>query len=236
MHRIFVGTFHKTGTSLMLRLCRAVARQCGLVLYRRARDPALEHGRWDLCFDHESRFDDLPARHPGHRGVLCLRDPRDVIVSAMHYHLRSDEKFLHRPDARFAGRTYAQALHAEPDLEARLCFEMHHRSGETIRHMLRATTAYPQFHRTRLEALVADDAPAEWRRVFAALGGTEPCLPDLLRLARQHSLPEGGAAVRTAHARGGRGGEWRDVFTTKLRAEYAALFGDAAERLGYAPA
>ena len=232
MDRIFVGTFHKTGTSLMLNLCRDLARTRGLVLYRRARDPGLERGAWDICFDHESRFDDLPARQP-HRGVLCLRDPRDVVVSATHYHLRSDEKFLHRPEPRFEGRTYQQALAALPGLEQRLSFEMRHRSGETIRHMLRATAAYPGFYRTRLEWLIVADAPDEWRRVFAALGFPATDLPALLQLAARRSVANPGALVRPGHARGGSGGEWRDVFTPALREEFAGLFGDAAARLGY---
>lgn len=232
MDRLFVGTFHKTGTSLMLNLCRDLARARGLVLYRRARAPALEHGAWDICFDHESRFDDLPARHP-HRGVLCLRDPRDVVVSAMHYHLRADEKFLHRPDPRFGGRTYQQALLAEPDTEGRLLFELRHRSAETIRHMLRATAAYPGFHRTRLEWLVTTDAPAEWQRVFTALGFPAADLPALLQLAARRSLANPAAVVRQGHARGGSGGEWRAAFTPAVSAAFASAFGDAPARLGY---
>src|ERR1700749_2106032 len=124
-HRpIFIGTFHKTGTILMEGIWDRGASQLGLKLFKprvdfwRNRGPLTAD--FDVLFDGASRF----LRHgkrfrAAWRGVVCIRDPRDLIVSAGLYHLNAPERWLHRPSERFGGKTYQEALRALPDNETR---------------------------------------------------------------------------------------------------------------------
>src|SRR6185312_9077577 len=52
-----------------------------------------------------------------------IRDPRDILISGMHYHLDAPEKWLLRPEPKFEGRNYREMLNAQATARARYAFE-----------------------------------------------------------------------------------------------------------------
>lgn len=230
-HKIFVGTFHKSGTVLMQDIWTQACRSLGLVLWEMHDHPESPPAAWQVAFHYKSKFGDLPLRHP-HRGMLVFRDPRDVIISGMHYHRKSPEPWLHKPDARFDGLTYQQRLNSLATDTDRLLFEMEHQGRKTIKQMQRAMEAYPDFYHAKLEHLVEDRDLAEYQRIFQFLGFDGNSLGVLLDSARRNSL-FAGSVTSASHVRSGRPALWRDEFPGQVMDAFLEKYGDLPERWGY---
>lgn len=89
-----------------------------------------------LCFSHARYVDIKSILSRFGRGscklVHIIRDPRTLIVSAMKYHLDSDEHWLSEPREKFAGASYQEALRALPSYSDQLIFEMMNGSRGTL--------------------------------------------------------------------------------------------------------
>ena len=69
------------------------------------------------------------------RVLHLIRDPRDVVISAMHYHKASRETWLHEPIPGYDNLTYQRALRSLPTRFAQYVFEMDNSSASTLRDM-----------------------------------------------------------------------------------------------------
>lgn len=230
-HKVFVGSFHKTGTVLMGSIWRRAAKRLEFGLWIQHEQPEPPATPWLVCFHHHARFGAAPEGVP-HRGLLMIRDPRDVIVSGMHYHCRSEEAWLHRPQPRLGGRSYQQALLDCEGHEARLLFELENAGGATIRQMQASLERHPGFLRAKLEALTTDRDLLEYHRIFTGLGFPGQAIPALLQVAWSNSLFSG-QIKPSLHVRSGQPAQWTTQFTPRVLAAFTERFGDAAERLGY---
>lgn len=229
-HKILVGTFHKTGTVLMRNILKAIAGEFGLRFWEQGPEPA---DGWDIRFHGGSAFRNELALP--HRGIIVIRDPRDVVVSAAHFHCRGREGWLHRPDPRFGGLTYQEKISGLADDDERYIFEMEHFSGPVIRDMLKRAQPRPHFMIVRFEDLVTDVELQHYRTMFSHLGLPADMLPRWLETANRYSLFSGHVKPHL-HVRSGRPAEWREKFGPRVLAEFRSRFGDAAEALGYDPA
>ncbi|MEO3470297.1 sulfotransferase domain-containing protein [Roseomonas sp. CAU 1739] len=229
--RMLVGTFHKTGTILMLTVLRRIAAHLGYQLWVPNRNPPPE--TWDIMFHAHSTFSSELLEKP-HRGAVVIRDPRDIIISGAFYHARTDsdrDPWLYEPNARFGGRSYHEAIAALPTDAEKFIFEMDNFGTRTIANMRRYLDLSPDFIRVRFEDLTTDVELAEFRRMFTWLGIREADIDKALRIAQRSSLFSG--EVSTKHVRSGKPAQWRQHFTPELHAEFHKRFGDVAEQLGY---
>lgn len=229
--RILVGTFHKSGTVLMLTVLRRIANQLGYGLWVPNRRPPPE--TWDIMLQAHSVFPADVLEQP-HRGAIVIRDPRDIIISGALYHARSDsdrEPWLYQPDAKFDGRSYHEAIAALPTDAEKFVFEMDNFGMRTINNMRRHVDLLPDFIHVRFEDLIADVELTTFRRMFTWLGIREADMDRALKIAEASSLFSG--QVDTKHVRSGKPAQWRQHFTPELHAEFSKRFGDIAERLGY---
>jgi len=230
--RRFIGTFHKTGTALIEHTLRRARRTGHVRTWVTYEGP--EPDEWDVAFERHAHklartIDPDPARA---RYAIVVRDPRDVVVSAAHYHMHSGEKWLHKPRDDFGGMTYQQRILALPDMEHRYLFEIDHSAGSQVRGMLSLPYDLPSVTRTTLEQLVTDHDLHEFRRVFCFLGFSGDTLDGLLDAAERNSLFSG--KVRpSAHARDGRPAQWVHAFTPRVTEKFEQVLGDAPQRLGY---
>lgn len=231
---LIVGTHHKTGTVWLLNVFRAWANASGRTLFngQQADLPATA----DIFFQEHSHIDmdALQSRFPDRdlRGVHIIRDPRDVILSATHYHARSSEPWLHEANASFGGLSYQQKLQSLPDLTSRLIFEMENSSKWTIRAMAEWKFDDPRFFELRYEELIEDRELAIFSRAFTHLGATGDDLKAALKAAFENSLFSG-KVVNATHVRSGRPQQWRSEFTEEALEKFNAAFGEMVERLGY---
>jgi hypothetical protein len=231
--RMLVGTFHKTGTMLMLGIMRRISNRLGRPMWvRNGKVPAQP---WDIWFDAHSVFDG-PARDAVHRAAVVIRDPRDVVISGAFYHAgpagaASGDAWVDLPSPKFGGLTYKQAIQAQPDDEARLLFEMDNMAARTLARMADCAKPRPEVMLVRFEHLVTDTELHAFRAMFEWLGLAGRELEVALAAAREASIFSGN--VRSAHVRSGQPEQWRQHFTPALHAAFRQRFGDIAERLGY---
>jgi hypothetical protein len=184
------------------------------------------HSQWFAIGRHE----------PGDRILHVIRDPRDIVISAMHYHRKSDEKWLHRPDDRFGGKTYQQMLNSLPDDKTRLMFEMDYSSGEIIRGMCAWPYGQPDCFETKYETLLCRGQD-EFARVARHLGLTGDEVDVAVSAFLNNSLA-GDARNKIGnrpHIRSGATEQWRAVFGDELIRAFLDRFPDALSRLGYKP-
>src|SRR5690349_17891469 len=59
-----------------------------------------------------------------HSILHLVRDPRDIIISGMHYHAKSREKWLHIARDKFGGLTYQEKLNSLSTEKERYLFEI----------------------------------------------------------------------------------------------------------------
>ncbi|BDG70204.1 sulfotransferase domain-containing protein [Roseomonas fluvialis] len=232
--RMLVGTFHKTGTILMRGITARVAAACGLTYWAPGMGAIPED--WNLLFHVNSNFgrEILAARHPT---AIVVRDPRDVIISAAHYHCTQalpGDAWLHVPDAALDGRTYNQHISALPNDDERYIFEMENKSADTIRRMLRFPRHHPNVMVVKLEDLVTDYELEAYRRMFTWLGVPAEQMQQALEIARSRSL-FAGAGEGSAHVRSGQPEQWRTRFSPRVLAAFEDRFPGAALDLGYPP-
>jgi len=124
-----------------------------------------------VFFDYHSATPDL-ARCKSERGaggIHVVRDPRDMLISAVRYHLVSDEKWLHQPSKAFGGQTYQQRLASYDAIEDRFRFEMDHYMGRAIREM-HAFDRQGVFRDVRYEDLIVDEDMTIFHGLLVELG------------------------------------------------------------------
>lgn len=228
---LLIGTFHKTGTTLFRGILRDLSAKYGMKVWHSSRSPD-QPSQWDVCFNWHSAFENIeidPRKYPT---LVIVRDPRDVVISAAHYHMKSTEKWLHRPNEQFDGMTYQQKINSLPDMHARFLFEMNHSAANVIRQMIarRSDPAYSAAKFVGLETLMADVDLIAFTGVFTFLGFKGPALDNALQCAVDNSVFAG---KRSKHMRDPSAAQWRSVFDDKLSAEFHNRFGDAPAILGY---
>lgn len=126
-----------------------------------------------VFFDYHSAIPDLSAckASRGARGIHLVRDPRDMLISAVRYHLKSTEAWLDEPDAKWGGRSFRQKLSSYPQYTDQLRFEMDTHMGRTIRNMAEFDTQ-GVFRNVRYEDLIVDEDMMRFHELCLWLGLT----------------------------------------------------------------
>jgi hypothetical protein len=230
--RRYVGTFHKSGTALFETILLSAQKAGVLTAWLLHEGPAPEH--WDVAFDYQTKtllptLDPDPARA---RYAICLRDPRDIVVSAAYYHANADEEWLHKPDADLGGMSYHDKINALQTMADRFLFEMEHTSYWQIQSMLQVPQDAPSVLITRLETLVQDFDLWEFHRIFAFLQFAPEVMLELMKFAYANSLFSG-KLKPTVHRRSGKPAQYLTEFDDRTLARFEDIFGDAAVKLGY---
>jgi len=124
-----------------------------------------------VIVDFHSAIPDLSAckADRGANGVHFIRDPRDMLISAVRYHLVSDEAWLHVPSPEWGGCTYAERLRSFDRLDDQIRWEMDHSMGRVIREM----AGFPLqgvFQTVRYEDLIDDIEMTRFRCLLNDLG------------------------------------------------------------------
>jgi hypothetical protein len=230
-HKIFVGTFHKSGTVLMDQIWTQACQALGIGLWKMNDMPAEPKHSWQVAFNYKSTFGDIPGSC-SHRGMLVIRDPRDVIISGMHYHRKSEESWLHVRREQFGGLTYQEKINSLETDEERLLFEMENQGRKTIKGIIRAMEAHPDFYCAKLERLVEDRELAEYRGIFSFLGFEGDALAVLLDAARGNSLFAAQPKL-ASHVRSGRPGLWLTEFTPRVMEVFVSKYANLPQTWGY---
>jgi hypothetical protein len=145
----FVVTHHKTGTVWMRRVFQRIATECGIGLANAHHPSRVERvlasraAKGAFLVSNVGKLPDYAPEIPDAWTIHLIRDPRDILLSGLHYHLRhvpsegSPEHAIHRPRESFGGMSYQEKLRSLPSLRHQMRFEMRHRHALTVRELLR---------------------------------------------------------------------------------------------------
>lgn len=239
---VLVATHHKTGTLWLRNVFSEIAEHTGRdfvnISYMPSREtePILREASiaptGKIFFHNHSGFPELDNKR-AFLGLHMIRDPRDVILSGMHYHLKSSEKWLHQPRSKYNGKTYQEALSSLDSEYERFEFELTHAGKNAVEEM-QSFDEQEIFNTVHYEDMIADTTLTRWHDVFISLGfeGEELC--ECLRAVWKHSLF--GALkpnAKSVHLRSGQGKQWLTAYTEDMRMLFKARFPGACSDLGY---
>lgn len=228
---ILIGTHHKTGTVLALKIFQQIANRSGLSFLNLAKTREAA-GRWDIVFDPRARCDRTLAPPPA-AGLHFIRDPRMIVVSSALYHVHSSEAWLHQPRPVFDGLTYQEKIRSLGSDRERFLFEMDHVAGSEIRDMTRwVAEGFPWCMNVKLEDLMTDFKLETYTRVFRHLGFAGDLLKDAIDVAHQHSVFNPAIKI-TTHVRSRDVEPWQQYFDPALHDIFNEQFADACQILGY---
>jgi hypothetical protein len=227
---------HKVGTVWFKQVLSSVFLHYGLrfgVVAEWGEEPA---SRWDgVFYDHAHHFARSHVDGRPFRGTHMVRDPRDVAVSAFHYHLWSSEPWLHEPRSEFGGKTYQGYLKSLPPDEG-LAAEIRRSAETSIKEMADWDYAQPEFLELHYEDVFGNER-AIFRRVFDHYGFTSDAAEWASRRADAFSFNNRADQAKRAdgksHLRSGTPGGWREAFGPEHVRLFDEVAGTALTKLGY---
>jgi hypothetical protein len=255
---MFVFTYHKVGTVLMMNAIDTVAAALGLTVTAVAGRISAIPSTDIVVFMHSLVAADL-SKHD-FRGVRLVRDPRDIWLSGYFYHRTCTEAWctntdlsatlpilypkvpasrLHLPDVwkrhylqSLRGRSYQQNLLRLPQSEG-LAFELDGYAGWTIESML-TWNEHPAVRDVPMETLAAD-FDGTMRAIFSHLGLDGEQLDSAVRLAAQHDVARMSDIEVSAnpHIHSRELSKWRKHLTDADLARFEDRFPGAPDLLGY---
>jgi Sulfotransferase domain len=237
-YNVVVATHHKTGTVWMDGVFKAIASDLGA----RYVDFKAQYGQLKealrapfILFNNDSDFrayshilgrDDVRILH-------LIRDPRDVLISAMHYHRKSTESWLHEPVPGYNNITYQRRLKALRTKFHQYEFEMDHSTAGTVQGMLKWRYGRSNCFEARYEDLRQDEQLAYWSKITTFLGFEEAEQETCSRRFWENSLFGGLSRLGNKHVRSGDVAQWKREFTIKLAYAFLARFPGALQSLAY---
>jgi hypothetical protein len=237
-YNLVVATHHKTGTVWMDGVFKTIASDLGAryVNFRSERGQLsdLDHEPF-ILFSYDSNFGDFSSvlDRENVKILHLIRDPRDVVISAMHYHKASRETWLHEPIPGYDNLSYQRALQKLPTKFAQYIFEMDNSSASTLRDMASWHYGRANCFEARYEDLRQDTQFVTWRRIMTFFGFDAGEQAIGSRRFWQNSLFGGLSRLGNRHVRSGAIAQWRREFTPELAAAFLKRFPRTLQSLGY---
>ena len=191
-----------------------------------------------VFFDYHSAFPDLSdcKKERGAKGLHMVRDPRDILVSGVRYHLKSDEAWLDRPSDKWGGMSFREKLRSYSSHDDQIRLELDNAMGNSIRNMANFNDQ-GVFRNVRYEELIVDHDMMLFHELLVWLGleglelvrGLRSYWRKSLFGGMQHALTE----KKDPHVHSGAPEQWRTSLSDKILGEIEDRLGDEIVKLGY---
>ena len=237
-YNIVVATHHKTGTVWMSSVFKALAKK----LRANYIDFWEHYGKLDpllnkpfVVFNYDSNFGQHAGllRREDVRVLHLIRDPRDVLISAMHYHKTSDEPWLHKKVPANDDVDYQHKLNSLKTPFDQYIFELEHSTNTTIEDMLDWQYGRANCMDVRYEELFQDRDMKLWSSIQEFLGFDAAEQAFGKECFWKYSLFGEAPGANRRHARSGEVQQWRHEFSPELAQAFVDRFPDALQVLGY---
>jgi Sulfotransferase domain len=237
-YNVVVATHHKTGTVWMDGVFKAIAKDLGV----RYLDFKAQHQDLPQALDEPFILFNSDSSFRAHADILkrddvrvlhVIRDPRDVVISAMHYHRKSGESWLHEPVPGYDNITYQRRLKALPTRYHQYVYEMDHSTSATVREMTQWQYGHANCFEARYENLRQDTSLSYWTAIMSFLGFDDTEQKSCSHRFWENSLFGGLPRLGNKHVRSGDVAQWKNEFTLKLACAFIARFPFALQTLGY---
>ena len=228
-YQILAGTHHKTGTYWLSNILKQICSENNLTYYMGKQENLPEN--CDVFFSQHSEFILEKIAVP-YRGVHLIRDPRDVIISACFYHMKSTEKWLHVKRKIYDDMTYQEKLNNLPTLEEKIMCELLRSEKKLVSQMQLWNYQNPLFIEIKYEDLIRDFKLVLFKKIFKFLGFPKELIPRILEICYENSLFSG-RVKKITHIRPGQAGEWKKYFSAGHKEKFLELFGNLLIDLGY---
>jgi hypothetical protein len=239
-YNVVVATHHKTGTVWMDGVFKAIAADVGATFV----DFKAQYGQLSEALKEPFILFNLDSNFRAHSHLLdrddvrilhLIRDPRDVLISAMHYHRKSNESWLHEPVPGYDNVTYQLRLKAQASKYNQYVYEMEHSTAGTVHDMLKWQYGRANCFEARYEDLRQDTQLAYWLKIAAFLGFEDAERQACGRRFWENSLFGGLSRLGNTHVRSGDVAQWKREFTPKLACAFMSRFPRALQTLAYEP-
>lgn len=227
------ASHHKAGTTWFQNILVGVGQRYGLNVQILRKSEVPERNA-DIVLNQGSRGVVEGIAHL--RGSHMVRDPRDIAVSAFHYHLWTKEKWVHEPHEAYGGLSYQEYLKSL-DPHDGLSAEIRRLGGTVFRLMSEWDYHRSEYLELRYEDVIVDEA-TWFDRLFRHYGFNDPAVAEALEIAERNSFGSAtkrglGEVTEGSHMRSGRPEQWREEFTDDHIALFKQRTGDLLIRLGY---
>jgi len=235
-----VATHHKTGTGWMAQTFTAICKDLDIPLAEVKSEKANRPNDLTpplvlLAPGSDFSGKEWLLENPEYRILHLIRDPRDVIISGMHYHRVATESQLHIPREKFGGLTYQQKLNSLETDKERYLFEMDNIAKYTASMMHNWNYGKAQVFECKYEDLIADTEMSLFTKIAEHLGFAEEELEQCREKFWRFSIFGGKNKLvgKTTKVRSGNARQWPTVFDRELGEAFLAQFGDVLSGLGY---
>lgn len=237
-YNVVVATHHKTGTVWMDCVFKAIAGDIGVryVNFRSQYGQMTEVMKAPfVLFNYDSDFREYAhiLERDDVRVLHLIRDPRDVLISAMHYHRKSTETWLHEAIPGYDNITYQRKLRSLATKFEQYVFEMENSTASTLRDLLKWQYGRDNCFEARYEDLRQDTRMNHWQEIAAFLGFDQAEQKICNQRFWQNSLFGGLTRFGNRHVRSGEVAQWKREFTIELAYAFLRRFPSALQSLGY---
>lgn len=234
---VHVG-YHKCLTWLFMRMfdwCKEIFNVPVLVNHY----GSIDAGRCGVFFNDQGVPPLLDAA--SFRGSHVIRDPRDLIVSAYFYHLRTNEEWCAYPTPENTDLpshiSYQEHLRSL-DLEDGIIFEMNHVSGAMIDRMCAWDYSDTRFLEIRFEDVVGNEVGMferllSWYGLRTRDAAMVSSFLDFLSFDSVKNQTKTAAGISRHIGKGHPVGRWRGHFSNKVQSAFDERFPGALKKLGY---
>ena len=227
---VLIGTHHKTGTVWMKNVFSAFAEEFGYRFHNV--EVQKDFPREDFLFAPHSRFSE-DLKQGDYRGLHLIRDPRDMVLSGVRYHLDSKEKWLRQPRESLGGLSYQASLAKLPPAE-QFKFELEHLAVNAFSELGAWDYEDKCFVELRYEELIEDETGAKFRRAAESLPLTSPEVDALCQLFIHQSLFNPRIRMHMPrHIRDGSPRQWIQQMSRQQGEWFVDIAGDLLIALGY---
>jgi hypothetical protein len=227
--QICIGTHHKVLTVLFARIFRVFAATT-FRTYSLGRGSELDLKK-DILIDHHSEFE-FSKLQKLICGLHVRRDPRDLLVSAAFYHMKSSEKWLSIVDEKYGNISYQEYTNSLPNMESRLLFELDNSAGKNIRDIVE-WKGHMDICELKYEDLVASNGIEVFKSHIQKWPIQSYEKELIVKLFSFFSLSGPGAKMAGKHIRNAKSGQWQVHITKAVDVKFNSLFPKALEKLGY---